>query len=71
VDGSGRAFEDYWPAAKKMLGDMKFLDSLRVSNFVFGFKNFNTCCFEVICKCALYGGHAFILNFMVVTEIVH
>uniref|UniRef100_H2YSE4 AAA+ ATPase domain-containing protein n=1 Tax=Ciona savignyi TaxID=51511 RepID=H2YSE4_CIOSA len=25
----GRAIDDYWPAAKKMLGDMKFLDSLR------------------------------------------
>uniref|UniRef100_H2YSE7 AAA+ ATPase domain-containing protein n=1 Tax=Ciona savignyi TaxID=51511 RepID=H2YSE7_CIOSA len=29
TDGSGRAIDDYWPAAKKMLGDMKFLDSLR------------------------------------------
>ncbi|XP_076804480.1 dynein axonemal heavy chain 3-like isoform X3 [Clavelina lepadiformis] len=29
TDGSGRAVDDYWPAAKKMLGDLKFLDSLR------------------------------------------
>nr|XP_026694595.1 dynein heavy chain 3, axonemal isoform X2 [Ciona intestinalis] len=29
TDGSGRAIDDFWPAAKKMLGDMKFLDSLR------------------------------------------
>ncbi|ELT89912.1 hypothetical protein CAPTEDRAFT_157693, partial [Capitella teleta] len=28
-DGSGRQVEDYWPAAKKMLGDMHFLDSLK------------------------------------------
>ena len=27
----GRPYDDYWPAAKKMLGDLKFLDSLRVS----------------------------------------
>ncbi|KAK3779689.1 hypothetical protein RRG08_013644 [Elysia crispata] len=29
IDGSGKAFEDYWPASKKMLGDMKFLESLK------------------------------------------
>ncbi|XP_069141245.1 dynein axonemal heavy chain 3-like isoform X4 [Argopecten irradians] len=29
VDGNGKAYEDYWPAAKKMLGDLKFLDSLK------------------------------------------
>ena len=27
----GRAIDDYWPAAKKMLGDLKLLDSLKVS----------------------------------------
>ena len=34
--GSGRKIEDYWGPAKRMLGDMKFLQSLqtfdRVSN---------------------------------------
>ncbi|GFS14673.1 dynein heavy chain 3, axonemal [Elysia marginata] len=29
IDGSGKAYEDYWPAAKKMLGDMKFLETLK------------------------------------------
>ncbi|XP_052058680.1 dynein axonemal heavy chain 3-like isoform X1 [Mytilus californianus] len=29
VDGSGKAVENYWPAAKRMLGDLKFLDSLK------------------------------------------
>ncbi|XP_041348477.1 dynein heavy chain 3, axonemal-like isoform X2 [Gigantopelta aegis] len=29
VDASGRSAEDYWPPAKKMLGDMKFLESLK------------------------------------------
>nr|XP_039250666.1 dynein heavy chain 3, axonemal-like [Styela clava] len=29
TDGMGRAYDDYWPAARKMLGDMKLLDSLR------------------------------------------
>ena len=29
VDGSGKHFEDYWPVAKKMIGDMKFLESLK------------------------------------------
>ncbi|KAK7495478.1 hypothetical protein BaRGS_00013176, partial [Batillaria attramentaria] len=29
VDPNGKQFEDYWPAAKKMLGDLKFLDSLK------------------------------------------
>ncbi|XP_064605237.1 dynein axonemal heavy chain 3-like isoform X2 [Liolophura sinensis] len=28
-DAHGRPFEDYWPPAKKMLGDMKFLESLK------------------------------------------
>ncbi|XP_059151038.1 dynein axonemal heavy chain 3-like [Physella acuta] len=28
-DASGKQIEDYWPAAKKMLGDMKFLESLK------------------------------------------
>lgn len=26
--GSGKKIEDFWPAAKRMLGDMKFLESL-------------------------------------------
>ena len=26
--GTGKKIEDYWPAAKRMLGDMKFLESL-------------------------------------------
>ncbi|ESO88893.1 hypothetical protein LOTGIDRAFT_125424 [Lottia gigantea] len=29
TDPSGKSFEDYWPASKRMLNDMKFLDSLR------------------------------------------
>ncbi|XP_065937642.1 dynein axonemal heavy chain 3 isoform X7 [Magallana gigas] len=29
VDANGRKVEDYWPAAKRMLGDIKFLDSLK------------------------------------------
>ncbi|XP_055958183.1 dynein axonemal heavy chain 3 [Patella vulgata] len=29
TDPSGKAIEDYWPAAKRMLNDMKFLDSLK------------------------------------------
>nr|XP_015207526.1 PREDICTED: dynein heavy chain 3, axonemal-like [Lepisosteus oculatus] len=29
VDSVGRSTDDYWPAAKKMLGDMKFLESLK------------------------------------------
>ncbi|XP_043943753.1 dynein axonemal heavy chain 3-like [Protopterus annectens] len=29
VDPSGKSTDDYWPSAKKMLGDMKFLDSLK------------------------------------------
>ncbi|MGH0152118.1 UNVERIFIED_CONTAM: hypothetical protein FKN15_029859 [Acipenser sinensis] len=29
VDPNGRSSDDYWPSAKKMLGDMKFLDSLK------------------------------------------
>ncbi|XP_018409373.1 PREDICTED: dynein heavy chain 3, axonemal-like [Nanorana parkeri] len=28
-DPSGKSADDYWPASKKMLGDMKFLDSLK------------------------------------------
>ncbi|XP_076366412.1 dynein axonemal heavy chain 3-like isoform X2 [Tachypleus tridentatus] len=28
-DGSGKMFEDYWGPSQKMLGDMKFLDSLK------------------------------------------
>ena len=27
--GSGKKIEDFWGPAKKMLGDMKFLDQLR------------------------------------------
>ncbi|XP_031754732.1 dynein heavy chain 3, axonemal [Xenopus tropicalis] len=29
VDQNGKAIDDFWPASKKMLGDMKFLDSLK------------------------------------------
>ncbi|XP_041110137.1 dynein heavy chain 3, axonemal-like isoform X2 [Polyodon spathula] len=29
VDPNGRSSDDYWPSAKKMLGDMKFLESLK------------------------------------------
>ncbi|KAK6993742.1 dynein heavy chain 3 axonemal, partial [Biomphalaria glabrata] len=29
TDPNGKQFEDYWPAAKKMLGDLKFLESLK------------------------------------------
>ncbi|XP_072257291.1 dynein axonemal heavy chain 3-like [Pyxicephalus adspersus] len=28
-DPSGKSTDDYWPASKKMMGDMKFLDSLK------------------------------------------
>ncbi|KAG2469298.1 DYH7 protein, partial [Polypterus senegalus] len=28
-DSNGRNIDDYWPSAKKMLGDMKFLESLK------------------------------------------
>ncbi|KAM4746905.1 dynein axonemal heavy chain 3-like [Rhinophrynus dorsalis] len=28
-DQNGKAIDDFWPASKKMLGDMKFLDSLK------------------------------------------
>ncbi|KAL3852322.1 hypothetical protein ACJMK2_015979 [Sinanodonta woodiana] len=29
TDPNGKAIEDYWPTAKKMISDMKFLDSLK------------------------------------------
>ncbi|XP_064633532.1 dynein axonemal heavy chain 3-like isoform X2 [Lineus longissimus] len=29
TDPNGKQYDDYWPAAKKMLGDMKFLESLK------------------------------------------
>uniref|UniRef100_UPI00398E963E dynein axonemal heavy chain 3-like n=1 Tax=Pristiophorus japonicus TaxID=55135 RepID=UPI00398E963E len=29
VDENGKSSDDYWPSAKKMLGDMKFLESLK------------------------------------------
>uniref|UniRef100_A0A8C5PIE1 AAA+ ATPase domain-containing protein n=1 Tax=Leptobrachium leishanense TaxID=445787 RepID=A0A8C5PIE1_9ANUR len=29
VDPSGKTIDDFWPASKKMLGDLKFLDSLK------------------------------------------
>ncbi|XP_066284547.1 dynein axonemal heavy chain 3-like isoform X3 [Branchiostoma lanceolatum] len=29
TDSNGKPYEDYWPAAKRMLGDLKFLDSLK------------------------------------------
>ncbi|KAH9505438.1 Dynein heavy chain 3, axonemal, partial [Bulinus truncatus] len=29
TDANGKQIEDYWPAAKKMLGDLKFLESLK------------------------------------------
>ncbi|KAM8971996.1 dynein axonemal heavy chain 3-like [Pelodytes ibericus] len=29
VDQNGKIVDDFWPASKKMLGDMKFLDSLK------------------------------------------
>ena len=29
VDPNGKPIDDYWVAAKKMLGDLKFLDSLK------------------------------------------
>lgn len=29
VDSSGKAVEDYWPPAKKMLGDLRFLENLK------------------------------------------
>eukprot|EP00062_Callorhinchus_milii_P022724 gi/632980863/ref/XP_007907272.1/ PREDICTED: dynein heavy chain 3, axonemal-like [Callorhinchus milii] len=29
IDGNGKSTDDYWPSAKKMLGDMKFLESLK------------------------------------------
>ncbi|XP_032895202.1 dynein heavy chain 3, axonemal-like [Amblyraja radiata] len=29
VDANGKSTDDYWPPAKKMLGDMKFLESLK------------------------------------------
>ena len=27
--GSGKKIEDFWPSAKRMLGDMKFLETLQ------------------------------------------
>uniref|UniRef100_H3ANA7 AAA+ ATPase domain-containing protein n=1 Tax=Latimeria chalumnae TaxID=7897 RepID=H3ANA7_LATCH len=29
IDPNGKSTDDYWPSAKKMLGDMKFLESLK------------------------------------------
>ncbi|XP_067861511.1 dynein axonemal heavy chain 3-like [Heptranchias perlo] len=29
VDANGKSTDDYWPSARKMLGDMKFLESLK------------------------------------------
>ena len=30
LSGSGRMVEDFWGSSQKMLGDMKFLESLKV-----------------------------------------